>query len=524
MSTARQDRAQDESGSVLILALIFLVAISLIVVGLLTFVGNSLNVTSSFANDRSVESAATNAVNLAIQNTRQPLTFPLQLLNASPPVACWYDSGGNAQQPPPFDSQQMDVWCSMVWQPSSADTRTITYSACPSTLTSTQCAAGPTLQAIVTFDDYAPGLAVADASPVECTLKQTCGQSQTQNSWLWNPTVPTVASISPTTATISGTNASTGAPQTVTITGSGFVQGASNVNFVQETGAGGNPANTPSTANSPAGVIVTIPASQVTWGGCAGQNCTLSVAAPAVASGTDYFVTVTTPGGTSPYLTPQATFLDFQVTNQGPNTVPALTGISGSNLNNGVPGGSITGGGTIALTGSGFYNASNFAAQVWLLPVGGGSAVQATNVNVASGGSLTAVAPAVNSPGNYYVQVDTLGGTSTTSTSYQFNYAVQVPIIISLSPSTGTTNTQVTVTGGNFLSGSTVTLYQDNNGAQAGSGVSASATVTSQSALTFTVPSGMSAGNYFPVVTLPSPYTSYASQPYNESSDIFTHS
>ena len=257
----------------------------------------------------------------------------------------------------------------------------------------------------------------------------------------------------------------------MTITGSGFVQGASNVNFVQETGAGGNPANTPSTANSPAGVIVTIPASQVTWGGCAGQSCTLSVAAPAVASGTDYFVTVTTPGGTSPYQTPQSTYLDFQVTNQGPNTVPALTGISGSNMNNGIPGGSITGGGTIALTGSGFYNASNFAAQVWFLPVGGGSAVEATNVNVASGGSLTAITPAVNSPGNYYVQVDTLGGTSTTSTSYQFNYAVQVPIIISLSPSTGTTGTQVTVTGGNFLSGSTVTLYQDNNGAQAGSGV-----------------------------------------------------
>ena len=91
MSTARQDRAQDESGAVLILALIFLVAMSLIVVGLLTLVGNSLNVTSSFASDRSVESAATSAMNLAIQNTRTRLQS--QFLNASPPQPCWYDSG-----------------------------------------------------------------------------------------------------------------------------------------------------------------------------------------------------------------------------------------------------------------------------------------------------------------------------------------------------------------------------------------------------------------------------------------------
>ena len=170
-----------------------------------------------------------------------------------------------------------------------------------------------------------------------------------------------------------------------------------------------NPAQYPSTVNSPAGVIVTIPTSQVNWGGCSGSTCTLSVPAPAVASGTDYFVTVTTPGGTSPYLSPSG-FLDFKVT----NVIPTVTGISGA-MNNGVVGGSITGGGTIALTGSGFYNASNFAAQVWLLPVGGGSPSEATNVNVASGTSLTAVAPAVNSPGNYYVQVDTLGGNSATA-------------------------------------------------------------------------------------------------------------
>ena len=251
MAKIRQDVAQDEEGAVLILALIFLVAVSLIVVALLSWVGTSLTATSTFASERSVESATTSTMNLAIQNTRY--TFATQLLNASPPQACWYGTGGTPQQPPPLNGQQIDVWCSMVWQPFTADTRTITYSACPSTETSTQCAATPTLQAVVTFDDYAPGIGVPTANPVQCSLTGFCGQSLTQNSWQWNPVVPSVSLISPTTATVNGTNASTQQPQTVTITGSGFVQGASNVNFVQETGASGSPANTPSTANGPAG-------------------------------------------------------------------------------------------------------------------------------------------------------------------------------------------------------------------------------------------------------------------------------
>lgn len=518
--SVRSDAAADESGAIILLALVFLVAVSLIVVALLSWVGTSLKVTSTFASERTTESAATSAVNLAIQNTR--FTFAPQLLNASPPQACWYDSGGNAEQPPSFNGQQFNVWCSMVWQPYSANTRTITYSACVTTSTNVQCAANPTLQAIVTFDDYAPGIGVPTANPVQCNLTGFCGQSLTQNSWLWNPTVPSVSSVSPTTATVSGTNASTNQPQTLTVTGSGFVQGATSVNFVQETGASGSPANVPSTANSPAGVIVSIPAAQATWGSCSGSSCTLTIPAPAVTSGTDYFVTVTTPGGTSPYLSSSNSFLDFQVS----NVVPVVTGISGANETNGIPGGSITGGSTVSVTGTGFYNASNFQAQVWFWPVGGGAAVQATNVHVTSGTTLTANPPAVNAPGNYYVQVDTLGGNST-STSVLFNYGVQVPIIISLSPSTGTTGTQVTIMGGNFLAGSSVTLYQDKNGVQTGSAVNVSETVNSQSSITFTVPAGLTAGTYFPVVTLPSPYTPQngypASQPYNEAADIFTH-
>lgn len=516
---------RDDSGAVIILALVFLVAVSLIVTGLLTWVGTSLTATTSFASERSTETAATSAVNLAISQSRY--TFSPQMLNAngglqapssSQPGACWYASGVG-QQPPAFDGQQVDVWCSMVWQPFSSATRTITYSACatsPTTPSPATCASAPLLQAIVTFDDYAPGVGVPTANPVQCNYTSFCGQSMTQNSWQWNPIVPSVSSISPTTAAIDGTDAGTGQPVTVTVTGNGFVQGSS-VNFVQESGPNGNPANSPTTMNNPAGVIVTIPSSQVTWGGCSGPgttNCSLSVTAPAVTSGTDYFVTVTTPGGTSAYVPTLGGVNadDFRYT----AVKPVVTGISGPTS------GSITGGGTITVSGSGFYNAANFAAQVWFWPVGSGSSAQGTNVVVSTSGSITANVPQVNSPGNYYIQVDTIGGNSA-STSTLYSYGVQYPIITGLSPSSGGTNTQLVITGGNFLSNSTVQLFLNSGGNPSGNGITVSATFNSESSITVTIPSGLTLNaQYFPVVTLPSPY-SLASQTYNEPADIFTY-
>jgi hypothetical protein len=149
------------------------------------------------------------------------------------------------------------------------------------------------------------------------------------------------------------------------------------------------------------------------------------------------------------------------------------------------------------------------------------------NVNVASDTSLTAVTPAVTAPGNWYVQVDTIGGNSTQPPTLDFNYGVQVPIIINLSPSSGAAGTQINITGSNFLTGSTAAFYLDQNGSQSGSAINASATVNSPTSMTVTVPnSGLTANSqYFPVITLPT-IQGYSgptsSQPYNEPSDIFT--
>ncbi len=520
---------QDEAGAILILAMIFLVVVSLVVLALLNWVGTSLTATASFSNERSVEYAATDAVNLAIQNTRY--TFSTQLENASPPQACWYDSNGNPQQPQAIDGISVDVWCSMVWQPFSQNSRIITYSACPTTETTDPgtCGNAPLLQASVTFDDFAPGLGVPPAHPVQCSQTGLCGQSMTQNSWQWNPTVPSVSSISPTSGSINGGT-------TVTIQGSGFVAGSS-VNFIQETGGSGSPANTPTTDQYGAGNVITIQASQVTFVGCSGPggtNCTLTVPAPAVMTGTDYFVTITTTGGTSSYLSSHHAYVDFQYSFA--SVVPSVSAISGALVpNQTYIGGSITGGSTITITGSGFYNASNFAAQVWFWS--GTNKFQATNVIISSNSTMTANSPSVTTTGNYYVQVVTFGGQSANPNSAAiFNYGVQVPFIIGLSPTSGGrgTNATITITGGNFLTGSTVGFCLDTNGTYAsncvtnGTGqISATSTVVNGSSITVVPPTSLAVGSkYFPVITLPSPYTPAngypASQPYNEPADIYS--
>jgi len=255
-----------------------------------------------------------------------------------------------------------------------------------------------------------------------------------------------------------------------------------------------------------------------------------------VTSGTDYFVTVTTPGGTSAYVpTVGNTNLDdLQYT----TVAPVVTGIAGS-LGNGVPGGSITGGTTITVSGSGFWSATNFATQVIFCaasPCTGGNKFQGGNVKVLSNGSVSATSPAVSTPGTYYVQVATLGGTSA-NTLDTFNYVVQVPIIISLSATNGTCpaangvcsvghGTQLTITGGNFLPNSTVAFYLDSGGNQSGPAIPAGApAITSQGSMTVTIPSsGLTTGSqYFPVITLPSQYGSLTSQPYNEPADIIKY-
>ena len=257
---SRGETARDERGSVLVLALLFLVAISLVLTALASWATNDLNNSTKFSAARSLQFA--------------PLLASGQTLNASPANYCW-GSGPTSELAgaSSVDGVAVEVWCSTVWAPSSADTRVVTFSTCLAGVSAGTCALNPVLQSVVAFDDYPPGV----STPNNGVCAVYCGTGLTIESWLWSPHVPTVSSINPTSgAVISNT--------TITLKGTGFVTGTT-VNFVEETGS------TPSSAN------VILEATGVVLAG----STSLSAVVPTVLSGGSYFVTVTTPSGTSAY-------------------------------------------------------------------------------------------------------------------------------------------------------------------------------------------------------------------------------
>jgi len=114
--------------------------------------------------------------------------------------------------------------------------------------------------------------------------------------------------------------------------GTGFVSGATSVNYVEESGG------TPVGDN----YVVSVPASQVTVNS---TSTTATAPAPAVTEGTSFYVTVTTPGGTSPYNSSAV----FTYSAVAPNVTSISTG------GNSTPGGSITGGTAVQINGTGFF-------------------------------------------------------------------------------------------------------------------------------------------------------------------------
>ncbi|WP_432037613.1 beta strand repeat-containing protein [Streptomyces cucumeris] len=199
---------------------------------------------------------------------------------------------------------------------------------------------------------------------------------------------PVLSSVSPTQGPATGGN-------TVTLTGSGFT-GATAVLF-------GSTAANSFTVVSPTQITVTAPPG----------------------SGTVQ-VTVTTPGGTSNGVS--YTYI----------SAPVLTSISPSQ-------GSVNGGNTVTLTGSGFTGAT--AVTFGFQP--------AVSFTVVSSTQITAVVPP-GSAGAVPVTVTTPGGTSN-SVTYIY---LAVPALTSVVPNQGSTTggTMVTLTGSGFL-GATAVLF-----------------------------------------------------------------
>src|SRR5579863_3282242 len=83
----RPGRAKGEEGASLLLALIFLVVISLVIISTVGWAGNDIRLTANFQDAQQFEAAANNATEAAVQYVR--FNFLSASLNASPPAPCW---------------------------------------------------------------------------------------------------------------------------------------------------------------------------------------------------------------------------------------------------------------------------------------------------------------------------------------------------------------------------------------------------------------------------------------------------
>jgi hypothetical protein len=451
-----------EGGSVLILALVFLLAVSLVVGGLADLATNDLNNTAAFTTSRSMQASASSVTDLAIEGIRYaPLLSTNQTLNASPPVPCW--SSGSEPQLPTSVGPSVSVWCSTAWNPTSALTRVVTFSTCASSLSASQCAATPLLQAVVTFDDYPPGISV----PTLALCVVYCGSSMTLNSWVWSPTLPTVTGINPSPATGPITGGTS-----VTLTGTGFVSGAT-VNFV----------------DAAPGSNVIVPASGVT----VNSSKSITAVSPAVLIGTLYYVTVTTPIGTSAY---GPTFTYSLV-------APIVLAISPAT-------GSTAGGTSVTITGTGLVSGAtvNLTEEVGGVAVSGPVVVSATSVTVSSPITITAITPSVTAGTTYFVTVSTPSGNSAQSSAAVFTYSPLTPTVTAISSTSGPVagGTGMTVTGTGFVTGATVNFVKELLGIPTIPSVSIPATgvtVTGSTTINATSPAVTSGSTYYVTVTTP---------------------
>jgi hypothetical protein len=170
--------ASDE-GSVLILALIYLVATGVMMMALMGWISNDLDNVSHFSASREMQQGASSTAELAIQNIRYT---PLLSTTTGSTSYCW--GSGPSSELADIDGNSFDAWCSTQWNPTSAATRVVTISVCQASVSESSCVSStPFLQVQVTFDDYPPG----GAAPVQgpCTDWGWCGEGMTVDSWNW---------------------------------------------------------------------------------------------------------------------------------------------------------------------------------------------------------------------------------------------------------------------------------------------------------------------------------------------------
>jgi len=217
----RRGRAGDDGAS-LVLALVFLIVVSLITVSIAGLTAADLRLTSNFSSAQSMTAAADGATEVAINYARY--NFVGATLNNPAPCT-------PAQL---FNGQTVQAWCDTNWVPLAAVTRTVIISTCLSSVTSgVACESSPLVQAIVVFDDYPTSSSFSSCVPDVTTNGSTCGSQMELQSWTYGVAPPVVTSITPAGAMCNTTNG------TFTLTGVGFTP-SSSVEFVSTSGLANN--------------------------------------------------------------------------------------------------------------------------------------------------------------------------------------------------------------------------------------------------------------------------------------------
>ena len=191
----RGGRRVDERGSSLILALVYIVSVSLIVGALADWAMNDLNNTSHFQNASLMDNAVSGATEVAIQSMRyNPFPVSQTDLTTSGFANCWsyLPSGTYASDVTINKSDLVAVWCSTAQNLKSPNTRVVTFIACPETAANVasgsvatamgMCQSRPTLKAVVTFDDYPSG---GGGLLTQTCIPPNCGYAATTNQWTW---------------------------------------------------------------------------------------------------------------------------------------------------------------------------------------------------------------------------------------------------------------------------------------------------------------------------------------------------
>ncbi len=253
LRSSESDRT--ERGASLILALVFIVVVSVIVGAVSTLAINNLNNTTHFNSATALDYATSSVANLAIQGVR----YAPQTTDGVP-GPCWNASSSAISQET-FNNETVAIWCTSVHHAGSSQSRDVTMIACASTpgaASDTQaqsnaaegvCASNPVLTLVEAYDDYSASgtdnCVGAQASP------STCGFGASTLVWKWGSLASivgglilntiTVSSPVPVGATVGGTytpvaTATSGDPVTINAVTSACTVTGGVVNFVS-TGA-----------------------------------------------------------------------------------------------------------------------------------------------------------------------------------------------------------------------------------------------------------------------------------------------